>query len=137
VSQENVEVVVASIDAYNAEDLSAQMATYAPDAIVVPDPDSALAFLGDFDRSVGREALRTSVEAVRDHWGGRYKASEVRAVDEHRVLCRGKLGGVGAASEIELYESMSVLFTVRDGLITRAEFFSDHARALKAAGLKE
>jgi ketosteroid isomerase-like protein len=133
--QKNIEVVLASIDAYNAEDLDAQMATYAPEAVV--EVDAMLDVAGGADHIVGRELLRTRVEAnLQDFWSGRYKASDVRAVGKHRVLSRGEWGGVGSASGIELYVDLSVLFTLRDGLITRAEFYADRDAALKAAGME-
>jgi ketosteroid isomerase-like protein len=135
-SQMNIDVVLASIDAFNAGDLDAQMATYAPDAVVTVDP--ALDVGGIEERIVGLEVLRHTVRAnLQDFWGGRYKATDVRAVGEHQVLCRGEWGGVGAASGIELYVSLSVLFTLRNGLIAGAEFYRDHSEALKAAGLEK
>ena len=134
-SQENIDVVLASIEAYNAEDLDAQIATYAPDAVIVFDPAQALAFGGD--SLVGRETFRNEVNAAQQFFGARYKLSEVRAAGESQVLCRGEIGGIGAASGIEGYDRMSTLFTLRDGLITRLEFYRDHDEALKVAGLEE
>lgn len=131
-SEENIDVVLASIEAYNAEDLDAQMATYAPDAVIVFDPAQALAFGGD--SLVGREAFRNEVNAAQQFFGARYKPSEVGAAGESQVLCRGEIGGIGAASGIEGYDRMSTLFTLRDGLITRLEFYRDHDEALRAAG---
>lgn len=77
------------------------------------------------------------MKATQKFWDARYKASEVRAVGEQQVLCRGEIGGTGAASGIEGYDSMSTLFTLRDGLITRLEFYRDHNDAIRAAGLNE
>jgi hypothetical protein len=85
---------------------------------------------------VGREALRSAVKPWQEALGFRYRASDVRAVGHHQVLCRGELGGTGVASGIEAYDSVSTLFTLDDGLITRLEFHRDHNEALKAAGLK-
>jgi hypothetical protein len=109
------------------------MATYAPDAVVEVDP--ALDVGAASDRIVGRDVLRSHVQTnLRDFWSGRYKPSGVRAIGEHQVLTRGEWGGVGAASRIELYVDLSVLFTLRGGLITKAEFYRDHDEALRAAG---
>jgi len=132
--QENVDVVLASIEAYNAEDLDAQMATYAPDAVIVFDPAQALAF---GERLVGRDAFRNEVKTAQQFFGARYKPSEVRLVGVSQVLCRGEIGGIGAASGMEGYDRMSTLFTLRDRLTTRLEFYRDHDEALKAAGLDE
>ena len=103
-SQENIDVVLASIEAYNAEDLDAQMATYAPDAVIVFDPTQALAF---GDSLVGREAVRHEVNAAQQFFGARYKLSEVRAAGDSQVLCRGEIGGIGAASGIDLLAEVS------------------------------
>jgi ketosteroid isomerase-like protein len=131
-TQQNIDVVLASIDAYNAEDFDAQMETYASDAVVVP--------VSDFPRTtpiVGREALREWVEHEASDWHARYQPSEVCPLGADCVLCRGEWGGIGVTSGIEAYQSMSVLFALRDGVISRAEFYRDHAEALKAAGLEE
>jgi hypothetical protein len=87
VSEENIDVVLASIEAYNAEDVDAQMATYAPDAVIVFDPAQALAF---GERLVGRDAFRNEVKTAQQFFGARYKPSEVRLVGESQVLCRGR-----------------------------------------------
>jgi ketosteroid isomerase-like protein len=135
VSQENIDVVLASIDALSAGDLDAQMATYSPDAVIVFDPAVDLTVFPD--RLAGRKAVTSFVKDWQDAIGFRYRASEVRAVGDHQVLCRGELGGTGVASGIEAYDSMSTLFTLSDGLITRLEFYREHDDALKAAGLEE
>jgi hypothetical protein len=57
VSQENIDVVLASIEAYNAEDLDAQMVTYAPDAVIVFDP-RRLSFLVTASWDVRRLEMR-------------------------------------------------------------------------------
>jgi ketosteroid isomerase-like protein len=136
VSQENIDVVLASIDALNAGDLDAQIATYAPDAVIVFDPAGA----GNMvlpDHLVGREPLRRELKPWYEALGFWYTPSEVRAVGDDQVLCRGKLGGTGVASGIEVHDSVSTLFTLHDGLITRLEFYREHDDALKAAGLEE
>ncbi len=51
-----------------------------------------------------------------------------------RVLVRYGWGGVGASSGIEMYSSLTGIFTVRDDQISRLEFFFDHDDALKAVG---
>jgi ketosteroid isomerase-like protein len=53
------------------------------------------------------------------------------------VVSRTDWGGKGRASGIDLRASLSSIITVRDGQITKIEFFFDHAQALEAAGLSE
>ena len=127
-------MVLASIEAFNAGDVDAQMATYAPDAVVASDPasDAALVFP---DRSVGREVVRSEVTDIQKALGMRYRASEVRPVGENQVLCRGELGGTGVASGVEVYQSVSTLFTLRDGLITKIEGHDDRELALASISI--
>jgi len=135
-SQENVEVVSASIAAYNAADIDAQMATYLPTAVAIIHVNRETRLPDVDDRVEGRAEIRRRVLDQAQSWRGRYEASEVRALSHGRVLCRGRLGGVGVATGIELYVDSTVLFSLRDGLIERVEFFDDHSEALKAAGLE-
>ena len=51
--------------------------------------------------------------------------------------CAFDRGGVGATSGIETTSSITGIFTIRDGLISRVEYFFDHDEALKAVGLEE
>ena len=67
----------------------------------------------------------------------RYELSEVFAVGADRVLARGEWGGQGEASGIETYSSLTTVWTVRHGKISRTEFFFDHDEALEAVGLRE
>jgi hypothetical protein len=80
--------------------------------VIVFDPAQALAF-GDV--LVGREAFRNEVTAAQEFFGARYKPSEVRAAGESQVLCRGEIGGIGAASGIEGYDRMSTLLPSATG----------------------
>ena len=136
-SQENVEVVSASNAAYNAADIDAQMATYLPTAVAITHGNRETMLPDVVDRMEGRAEIRRWVLDQALSWRGRYEASEVRALSHGRVLCRGRWGGVGVATGIELYVDTTVLFGLRDGLIERVEFFDDHSEALKAAGLSE
>src|SRR6476469_4254632 len=137
-SQENVEVVLASIEAFNAGDVDAQMATYLPTAVAITHA-SQEARLPDVDvRMEGRAAIRRWVTETLQAWRFRYEPSEVRAVSDDTVLCRGgRIGGVGATTGIEAYVDTSVLFRLRDGLIERVEFFDQPDQAFKAVGLED
>ena len=130
-SQENVEVVRASIEAWNAGDMDALREGYDPDVIARapagwPEP-------GPF---VGRDALMRQFEQVRETWdvdtsepiGDFIDAGERVAV---RLIWRG--AGHGPEATIEF----TIVFTVRKGKIFGVEYFWDHAEALHAVGLKE
>ena len=108
-----MEVVLASIEAFNAGDVDTQMATYLPTAIAVTH-GSKETRLPDVDaRMEGRGAIRQYVTETLEAWRFRYEPSEVRAVGEDTVLCRGRIGGVGATTGIEGLRETSVLFRLQ------------------------
>jgi ketosteroid isomerase-like protein len=137
-SQENASAVVAaSIDAYNRGDLDAQMATYLPTAAAVIHADAERLLPGMQERTEGRAAIRNLVSEMREAWLPRYEPTEVRVANESTVVCRGRIGGVGASTGLTMLQEMSVVFALRDGLIERVEFVESHAEALRALGLEE
>jgi ketosteroid isomerase-like protein len=130
-SQENVDVVLASFDAYNAGDLDALLGLYAPDCEVLPD----VAVFPEAAPLHGHGEFRAWVEEIGKAWVNPcYLTTEVLDLGGDRVLRRGDWGGVGATSGIEMYSSITGVFMVRAGQIHRAEYFFDHDKALKAAG---
>ena len=132
-SRENVKNVQAWSDAYNAGDIDAMMDFCTPDVEAFPDTG----FL-ETSPLYGREQFRRWIEEIRAPWvSARWVVHEARAVEPDRVLERGDFGGVGAGSSIETLASYTVIFTFRDGQISRVDYFSDRAEALKAVGLEE
>jgi ketosteroid isomerase-like protein len=130
-SQENVEVVRAAFEAWNAGDMDALRDLYDPDVIVRapagwPEP-------GPF---VGREAVMRQFEQLRETWdtdaaepiGDFIDVGDRVAV---RFIWRG--AGHGPESNIEL----TTIQTVRNGKILSVDYYWDHAEALEAVGLSE
>jgi ketosteroid isomerase-like protein len=133
VSQENVEIVKRSLDAYNAGDIDTMLSFYSteiearPDASVFPEAGPVH----------GLEEWRAWLEEVGSAWvTAQYGISELFAVDDGRVVHRGKWDGEGATSGIALDSSITGIYTIRDDQISRVEFFFDHANALQAVGLE-
>ena len=127
----NMQLALAALDAYNAGDLDALMGFYAPDVEVVPD-------LPDARPLHRRDEFRSFLEEANSAWvDPRWKVVEIYAVDRDRVIFRGGWGGRGRSSGISAVASYSAVQTFRDGLTVRLEIYSDHDRALKAAGLEE
>jgi ketosteroid isomerase-like protein len=128
VSQENVEVVRAGFEAWNAGDMHALRELYDPDVIMRavegwPEP-------GPY---VGREAVMRQFEQMRDTWDSDTVEFITPFIDiaDHvvvRYLWRGM--GEGPESNMEL----TALFTLRKGKVFNQEFFWDHAEALEAVG---
>ena len=129
-SQKNVDLILATVGAYNDGDIDAWAEFLDPDIEALPDvsfPES--------DPLLGRDEYRAWTEGlVSGLRSPRWETTEVVDLGADRVLHRGDWGGKGAASGIETYSSITGLFTVRDGRISRVEFHFDHDQALKAAG---
>jgi ketosteroid isomerase-like protein len=133
-SQENVELVLAARDAYNAGHFDAFIELCAPDIEAFPDasvfPESSPIH--------GRHEYRRFLEEIDTAWmRGRNETVETYAVGPDRVLHRGQWGGEGAASGLYTTASLTDIWTIRDGQIARVEYFFDHDQALKAVGLEE
>jgi ketosteroid isomerase-like protein len=129
-----IDVVLGMFDAYNVGDLDAMMEFHSADLEAFPD---VLVFPESRPLS-GRDEYRSWIEEINSAWiGARYTTAEISELSDKRVLHRGEWGGEGVASGIETLAGITSLWTVRDDLIARIEWFFDHDRALKAAGLQE
>jgi ketosteroid isomerase-like protein len=134
VSQENVELIVAGVAAFNTGDVEAFIDFMAPDVETLPD-SSVFPEAGPLR---GRDAYRTFAEGTRSAWeGSRWETSEVFETRNDCVVHRGNWVGRGAASGIEMSMSLTGVYTLQDHRIIRIEFYFDHAEALKAVGLEE
>jgi ketosteroid isomerase-like protein len=110
VSERNVKLALAALDAYNAGDLDALMGFYAPDVEVVPDLPEARPLHG-------REKFRSFLEEANSAWvDPRWKVVEIYAVDRDRVMFRDGWGGKGRSSGISAVAGYSAVQTFRDGL---------------------
>jgi ketosteroid isomerase-like protein len=132
-SQANVELILATVGAYNAGDIDAWAAFLHPDIEALPDTS-----FPESDPLIGRDKYRAWTEGLTSGLlSPRWKTTEVLDLGADRVLHRGDWGGKGAVSGIETYSSITGVFTVREGQISRVEFYFDHDRALAAAGLED
>src|ERR1700730_8021099 len=130
-SQANVELILATVGAYNDGDIDAWAEFLDPEIEAVPDTS-----FPESHPLLGRDEYRAWTEQLTmGLLNPRWETTEVLDLRADRVLHRGNWGGKGAASGIETYSSISGVFTVREGQISRVEFYFDHERALKAAGL--
>ena len=133
-SQENVEIVMAFFDAYNTGDIDASVSFFAPNVEAFPDA-SVFPESGPLH---GHEDLKRFFEEAASAWvNPQAVVMEVIVVGDGRVLVRFEWGGEGAASGMEIASSLTGIHTIRDGVISRAEWHFDHADALNAVGLEE
>jgi ketosteroid isomerase-like protein len=130
-SQENVEIVRAAIDALNRGDM---------DAVV---KDAAQDFELDFSRAVGpvhgvyrldqmREVLDELVGVWESIW---IQADEFIEAGEHVVV--PQTGYVRGRDGIETTARITLVWTLRDGAIAHICMYQEREEALKAAGLRE
>jgi ketosteroid isomerase-like protein len=131
-SQENVGIVRAAIDALNKGDLDAYVKDAAPD------------YEFDFSRAVGPVSGVFKLDQMRalmeDEFFGQWEAVRMEADElidagEHVVVTlatssRGRDG-------IEVTSLTTWVFTFREGKIVRQCYYQDKAEALEAAGLSE
>jgi ketosteroid isomerase-like protein len=130
-SQENVEIVKAGFDAWNAGDMDAFGELYDPYAIVRPPEDWP-----EPGPWVGREALMRQWEQQRETFDADALERVSNFIDVgDRVVVRFIWHGAGRGPEADL--EMTQVITMRKGKIFYQEFFWDHADALEAAGLSE
>jgi ketosteroid isomerase-like protein len=134
-SQENVELVKAAIEAYIAGDRDAYLDFFAEDVEARPDASR----FPEAKPLRGREQFRRFLAEIDEGWEGGASAGVIREVFPvgDRVVARADWGGRGRASGIDLRSSLTSISTVRDGRIVKIEWFFDHAQALKAVGLSE
>jgi len=132
-SQENVEIVRAAFEAWNAWDLDALRELLVPNVVVRlpedwPEP-------GPW---VGRETVIREMSEQRRVYEG--EGSTVEPVSDFldiadrvvvRFINRGTLGGVDFTQEL------TGVYTLRNGKALGWEHFYDHAEALEAVGLSE
>jgi ketosteroid isomerase-like protein len=130
-SQENVEIVRAAFEAWNAGDMDAFRELVDPDVIMRgpvgwPEP-------GPF---VGREAVMRGLEQLRETFDADWQelVSDLMGIGD-RVAVRTVWHGVGHGPELK--QESTVVSTVRKGRIFGLEFFWNHADALEAVGLQE
>jgi ketosteroid isomerase-like protein len=131
-SQENVEIVRAGLEAWSSRDMEALRETYAED--VVTWPPEGWPEAGPF---MGRDTVVSQWEQMRDTWDSgevEMRASYIDAADRVavRMVWRGRSDGAGA----DMGEATGV-FTIRNGKVRVAEFFWDHAEALETLELSE
>jgi ketosteroid isomerase-like protein len=133
-SEENVEVVRAHIEAFRQGDPSGALSHL--DLYVVWDA-SRLDFL-DVNVAYGHEefsqTMRHYIGAFEDY---DYGAERLTDLGSGAVLAVVTEEGRGKSSGVPVQRSFAPLYTVIDGKIARITFFASEDQALEAAGLSE
>jgi uncharacterized protein len=130
-SEQNVEIVRAAFEAWNAGDMDAVRELYDPE--VSWRPPEGWPEPGPY---VGRDAVMRQLEQLRETWD----ADTLDPIDDFidaadRVVVRLIWRAVGHGPELNM--ELTGVYTVRNGRIFALEFFRDHAEALETLGLSE
>ena len=127
--QRNLQVVRRLGELWNAGDFTGVLALYDDDVEMITDPD------WPDPPAQGKEAFARTSEEWRAAWQKieiQLGASEAAG---DQVAAQGAWDTRGLASGIPGSMSFSILFTVRDGLIVRMQWFREPSEARRAAGL--
>jgi ketosteroid isomerase-like protein len=130
-SQENVEVIRAALDAFNRGDFDAMLKYAAPD------------FELDWSRAVGPQRGVYKLDQARsffDDFGDTFESirvepSEFIEVDDNVIV--PQTGYTRGRDGIETTARITLIWTIRDGAIARICLYQDKQEALEAAGLSE
>ena len=132
-SQENVETMRRGVDAFDRRDKAAWLATFAPDAVMVPArewPENA--------PIRGAEAIWDFYVEVNAAWEeDPYELGEIIEARDDTVVANARREARGKASGAGVTFSYWLVLTFRHGKTIRIEWFADRAGALEAAGLEE
>jgi ketosteroid isomerase-like protein len=132
-SQENVEIVRQTVEAWNQHDLDFALRFLANDIEWTPASPAAV------ERSVyrGQAEVVRGFDAFWDSWDEfSFEESEVRELG-NAVLWLGTAHMRGSTSGVELTHEFANHFVLRAGKIVRAHGFVSWQQALEAAGLRE
>ncbi|HXQ78578.1 MAG TPA: nuclear transport factor 2 family protein [Gemmatimonadaceae bacterium] len=132
-SQENVQTIRRGIEAFDRRDKEAWLATFAPDAVMVPArewPENA--------PIRGAEAIWDFYVDVNAAWEeDPYELGEIVEARDDAVVANARRESRGKASGAGVTFSYWLVVTFRHGKTIRVEWFTNRAEALEAAGLRE
>jgi ketosteroid isomerase-like protein len=132
-SQENVEIVRRANELWSEGNLDAWAKHWDPEVVVMaPEgwPEGKV--------SRGLDAWRRQTERLRDSWDdARVEIDDISPVGRDRVVTRFRYVTRGKDPGMTFDTPMAAMFVLREGVITRAEYFWELADALEAAGLSE
>ena len=132
-SQENVEVMRRAYAALVEQGVEAVLA-FADPEFEATTPPSLASEPGTYR---GHEGVRRYFSSFGDAMEGVYfEGQEFTSVGD-KVLVDTKLHARGRTTGIETEQRAFLVWTLRDGLVTRVDTFAEKGQALQAAGLSE
>jgi ketosteroid isomerase-like protein len=134
-SQENVEIVRRITDVMDAEGFEAALPLFLDAALPDVEWQEDPAWPGSASYR-GVEQVRQVILDRMDTLDFDQQTEELLSVDD-KVVALVRWTGRGKTSGAQGEISMAMVWTVRDQVVTRLEFFLDRAQALQAVGLSE
>ena len=132
-SQENVEIVRRSFQAWNNRDPSEIGGYYTEDMEFY---SATTDLFGETIR--GREAVKGLIERWDNEWSAtRWEIDKLVDVDDGRVLSLHRVIATGRKSGVEVVHMLGGVYELRDGKIVKERIYRDRTEALEAAGLRE
>jgi ketosteroid isomerase-like protein len=135
-SQDQIDVIKAGMDAFNRGDWDAALDLVSEDIVWV----AKLATVDGATQLYGREAVRRAWEGQRELLGGEAFGVEplsFRDLGAGTILVRLRISGRGAASGVPIEVNYVQLWTLRSGLAVRVDNYESEDEALQAAGSSE
>jgi ketosteroid isomerase-like protein len=134
-SEENIEIVRAHIEAFSQDVRSPSPLLFLDPYVVV---DRSRSDVPDSEAVYGHEAVAQAVGryvgAFEDYV---YEAERLTDLGSGAILAAVTETGRGKESGVRVERSFAVLYTVIDGKIARVTMFPSEEEALQAAGLRE
>jgi ketosteroid isomerase-like protein len=131
-SEQNLELTRAALEAWNRGDADAWLATFDEHAELY-----SLRSQLEGRPYRGHEGLREFLDDVGEHWAyAQFDVREMRDVGD-RVLVLADFRAQGRASGVELDFPVGMVVTVRGKKIVHGRFFSDPDEAVEDVGLRE
>ena len=132
-SQENVEIVRAVYDAWQAGDYEGVFKRFDGNVEWTGPPDVS----GTGEHRRGHDGVRRGMRDWIGTWDDyRFELRELVGIGD-QVLAEGWQHGRGRSSGVEVSEEIFSVWTLHGGMIVRQRLFRDRAQALEAAGLRE
>lgn len=132
-SQENVDVIRRSIDAFNLGDVEQMLAL----------ADPALEWRPAFGAATGGATTYRGHGEFREYWLGTQEiwdhfhfAPERFIDDDETVVVVGRGSGRAKGSGVEIDQPFAMLWRLRGGKAVFGQTFTGHAEALRAAGFE-
>jgi ketosteroid isomerase-like protein len=130
---ENVEIVRRLVELFERRDVEAELALMDPDVELAEWPEGP-----DPKTYRGHAGVLQAAASWDEAWEWlRPDEEEIIDVGDGRVLWCGRTRARGRGSSVEVSTDTFNVYTLRDGKITKMEFFTSREPALHAAGLGE